>query len=368
MKPIPIALAALLAGVLALQAASTPLTPYDEPLWYQRSQQPIWHRGPTAYFWATDVPGQCRLVYWCALRLFRLEGQNYKMPNYVNPYQEKRLQGAGAPADAVLAMRGANVAASLGAIFALYLAAAWTLNSRKWALLAVSPILLSPVYAPQIIPRVGPDALLLAWCAAFLCAWVWFHKQGRALSWRSALALGVIGGLATFAKITGALVCFAYLGYACCRRKPLQGLVCLAVAFAVYYLANPAFIGTSPAELLQDVIRRRVAVIAEHKKTFGPIGFFDMLSASIDCWPLLPFIALLFWRVRREAWAAPYLWWGGTLVLATVAMIKLPLPQYLGPIHFGLYVPAGVALTRMLAARSPRPDIPAQSERRCSSS
>lgn len=351
MKPIPTAALVILAGVLALQAATTPLTPYDEPLWYQRSQQPIWQTdGPNDYFWAVDVPGQCRLVYWCALKAFSLGGQGFKLPDYTLPLSENKGKGAGAPADAVLAMRGANVAASLGAIAALYLAAAWTLGSRKWALLAVMPVLLSPVYAPSIVPRVGPDALLLAWCAAFLCAWVWFHKQGRGLSWRSALVLGVIGGLATFAKINGALVCFAYLGYACCRRKPLQGLVCLGVAFAVYYLANPAFIGTNPAELLQDVIARRATVMAARDGTNGPLGFFPTLSASIDCWPLLPFVALLFWRVRKEPWAAPYLWWGGTLIVATIATINLPLPRYLGPVHFGLYVPAGVALTHVLTS------------------
>ena len=343
-------------GLVAWQAAGTPLTMYDEPLWYARSQRPIWDTAdPHEYFRATDVPGMVRVVYGAALRLTGTHNKHYVQADYGDTHLNNRRRGVGAPADAVMVMRGCNVIAFVGALAALYFVALRVLRHRWLAGLCLTPFLVSPIFPLRVVPRVGPDMLLMTWLCVFLVAWLIFHERGTAHSWYAAVVLGALGGICTFAKINGALPLFGYAGYAVVTargwRRLLLPLLALAVGFALFYVLNPSFLGYRPDEVILDILRRRMHMRRSVDSLVGPMGRLELWSKLFPCWPLIPVLLVLAWRARKAWWFVPVGTWGLALVVGTAAMINRPSPRFLTPLELGLYFPACLCIIWLCVTR-----------------
>ncbi|MHC4714801.1 MAG: hypothetical protein ACYTAN_16275 [Planctomycetota bacterium] len=326
-------------------AAWQRLTPCDEPLWIERSSRPIWKcEAPLDYRWAVDVSGMVRLVYGAALPVVdNCRGANTRT-DYTLTYGENLMRGSGAKPDAVLLCRGVNVLAFAAALVALYLAALSLIRRPILALLPVAPLMLSRLYPYSIIPRLGPDALLAAWLAMFLLAWLWLDRRGRAATWRGAVTLGIVGGLCVFAKINGALAILAYatwlIVYAKGRAKWLAGLS-LAAAFIVYYAANPAFWGVMPDALIFDVLCRRAFIAARSSQNY-PLWSSRTWSEGLRCWPFVPLALWVLWRCRSRQ-LSPLYFWGLFIAAGNLALINLPLDRYLGPVELAGYFTVSVA-------------------------
>lgn len=329
-----------IALLLLAQAWATKLTPYDDALWLRRAQAPLGD-----YELAVDVPGGIRAYYRTILSFIEWRGASIATDYELSPPQN-HAHGASAPADAVLAMRTGNVAAFIAGLLCLYYVAVTALGSSWRAALALSPLLISPLFPVHIIPRVGPDALLFAWVCGFLALWIYTYQKGRASSWQWALVLGAVGGLASFVKINGALVLFAYMAWLAASNKgrarlllpPLAG----AAGFVVFYLLNPAFHGAGPTFVVWDILARRVFVAQGQRAIYGPIGWLRLVHRVVPCWPLLPLVATVVCRGRRAWWFWPVVSWGLALVVGTLATINQPLPRYVGPLELGLYFPVAL--------------------------
>ena len=350
-----ITLAAVAIGAVALQAASTPLTSYDEPLWYLRSQRPVWRTdGPHDYPWATDVPGGCRLVYGAALDVFGLDGLPNRQPVYkVEAYRANWENACYAPADAVLAMRGCNVVLYLSGLLALYVVAVSVLKRPVWALAAVSPLVLSPTFPLEIVPRVGPDALLMATLCLFLLVWTSLDGRGKTLSAKAAVLMGVLGGLCTFAKVNGALAPIAFAAWAAYRGRGWARIglpmTVLAITGVGFYALNPAFYAEWPWTCLIDILQRRAVAGAALDKIYGTMGWTAVFAGAVRVWPLFLVALAVLWRVRRVRALEPVLWWGIIGAAGNLAVINLPLPRYIGPVELGIYYPAALAVAWILA-------------------
>ena len=341
MKP---AIITALALILLAQAWAAPLTAYDDALWLKRAQTPTGD-----YVLAVDVPGGVRAYYRAILAACDWRGATIPTDYRQTPRQNYR-RGAGAPADAVLAMRTGNVFAFLAGLLCLYYVANVALGSTWRAALALSPLVISPLFPVYIVPRVGPDALLFAWVCAFLAVWVYAHQQGRAAAWRWVIALGAAGGLATFVKINGALVLFAYMAWIVARRQGWARLylpaLAGAVAFGLFYLLNPAFHGIRPEFVIWDILARRAVVAHGQLTTYGPIGWLDLVHRVVPSIALLPVLGVVAWRARAAWWFWPVVAWGLALAVGTLLTINQPLPRYVGPLELGLYVPIALACLR----------------------
>lgn len=353
--------AAVTSGVLA--AVAKPPEMYDDPLWYRRSLTPLCQQGETAYGLAVDLPGMCRLSYGAVLRAAGLDELPYREVDYSLSPGANWERGAYAPIDAVLAMRGVNLAAFTGAILCLYAVAHRCLERRPLlALLPVAPFVLAPTFIDEIVPHVGPDALLTLWLAAFLLVWIWGEARGRALSWQWAVLLGLVGGIAAFAKQNGALVVLGYAAYAAAytrgwKRAALPALA-LGVTFGVFYFSNPGLIGEWPHTVVADILSRRAVAASRLDTVYRGLTWTESLEYGVRYWSLLPVLLFALWRARKAPWSRPVYFWGGALFLGTITMINLPLPRYLGPLQLGLYFPAVLAVVWL--ALPPRPSRPSR--------
>ena len=332
---------AVILALVAYQAAITPMTPYDEPLWYRRAQVPIAQNIECAYDWAVDVPGGCRLLYGTALDVWGLDGLPYRMPDYAVTWQENLENGCYAPADAVLLMRGCNMLMFICGLVCLYLVSYMALRRPVLALLPLAPLVLSPTFPVEIVPRVGPDAILMVGLCLFLLAWATLDRRGQGRSWTAVVTLGVLGGIAAWTKINGALMLIGYLGYMVAvtprGRGAVKGLVALAIGGAVFYLLNPALIGHNPIEVFVDILQRRAVAGAALDKIYGTMGWTAVFAGAVKCWPLVPIIAWAVWKARVLPGMAPVFWWAVAVVIGNLVLINLPLARYLGPIELGLY-------------------------------
>jgi hypothetical protein len=200
----------------------------------------------------------------------------------------------------------------------------------------------------------GCDAFLAFTLALMLLVWLRLHLRGEGRSWRSALLVGALGGLAASAKYNGALGLLAFLGYIILSNARLRypkALLAGTVAFAVFCMINPVMLD-DPILALHDILARRIQIIALHNHKQGPLPFLALLQASFPAWPIIVLIGAALWRCRREPWFAPVAWWGLTLALGTWFTIDQPYARYRAPIELGFYVPFGIALAAPLKNRS----------------
>jgi len=230
----------------------------------------------------------------------------------------------------------------------LYLVAYMILRRPLLAILPVVPLVLSPTFPVDIVPRVGPDAVLMAALCLFLLAWVALDRRGQGRTWTAAIVMGVLGGVCAWTKINGALVLVAYAAYMAIGkpslRKYSRGAVALAVGAVTFYLLNPAFIGQNPAAVFVDILVRRAQVIQVMRLRFGPLGWTAVLSEAVRCWAFLPVLAWVAWKVRNVPLMVPVLLWGGVLAVGNLAVMNLPLPRYLGPVELGLHFGGALAV------------------------
>lgn len=343
-------LALCLLAVLLLQAAQTKLTPYDEPLWYRRAQRPIWSTSSEYdYIRAVDVPGGCRLIYWAALKATNQMGKPYLMPDYEIPFGTREtMEGRTAPGDAVLIMRGCNVIGYMLGLLCLYKVALWGLKRPLLAALAVSPLVVSPLFPVQIVPRVGPDAFLMGGLSACLFTWVLGERRGKLFSLKWSVLMGLVFGATIICKVNGAFALFAYMAYAACygrgRERVTAGVVAFIVAGTCFYFFNIAFIGRWPHAVMFDIINRRLVVAAFLDTKYGVLGWTEVWNHSVALWPIIPVALYACWSARKNAVLRPILWWGCFLFLGTLFSTNWKIPRYLGPVELGLYFPVALAM------------------------
>lgn len=363
--------ACLLAGAAVLYwqaAALAPTVPYDEALWLHRSMVPPSDiSDSTRYWWAIDIPGMNRWAYYAALKVTGFdhvpegEPEAWSIRDGLCCFQGKpilwaagpRLQqmhyacGYYTPRRSILLMRAVNLAAFFFALSALWLCALWILRSRWLALLAVTPLLLAPVLAMDIaFITASGDVFLLAWCAATLAAWLYFHSRGRATSPRAVVIIGILAGMATASKHPGVLVAVAYAAYltlsATGARRMLLPVLGMGIAFAAFSVVNPVILAGrfEPWEVCRQMMARRAEVAAKHIEHGGGLSYAVLMKGVLSWWPLLPLAVYAMWRARRAWWFQPVALWACFLVVGIMVGLFLSgdgsSQRYMAPVEVGL--------------------------------
>ena len=248
-------------------------------------------------------------------------------------------------------MRRLNIVLFVATVALLWLAARLALRNDVLALAAASPFVLSELSLHNAM-QISADAFLPVTLALMLYVWMWLHLAGKGRSWSGAVLLGALAGLVTSAKWNGALLVIAAAGYLVVSRARWRwpkALVACVVSVAAFAAVNPVFL-TNPAQVVSDVLARRLAVINLHNQTAGPMPYLELLQQSFPAWPLVCVIGMVLWRCRRQPWFAPLAWWGLTLALGTWFTIDQPYARYRAPIELGLYIPLGTCLASILSA------------------
>ena len=364
------ALAVLYGLLLLWQTMATPLRPFDENLWYLRScRWPAECRpyGGWLYNAAVDVPAVNRWAYGAAQRLSRLTELPCPRADYSKSHAQNILEGRLPPWQGVMVMRSVNVAAYLATLALLWLTARMALGcsvgtarASAWAALAVVPLAFSKIQVFDVVARAGPDALLAFAMAAMLAAWTYWHLRAEATSLKVVLYLGALAGLATGAKLNGALMVLALVGYlvAYCRGRDrlVKPLAAIGVSLVAFSLLNPVVFmgGVPPYQPLLDMIQRRLHIIGMRQEWTGPMGWLEFTRTAVPAWPVLPLFAAGLVAARRAQWFRPVAWWCALLTLGTFFSINRPVPAYLGPLELGLYFPGSLCLVWLMGRRSER--------------
>ena len=349
-KPVARALSimalAAIAGFYVWQAVTVPTMTYDEPLWFNRSRTWPWKVSqPFQRDWDTDVPGLNRLVWGCALRL---TGTNI-IPKGEPPFltaadgprnaYEWSLTKRPCPRKAILVMRGVNLAVFftlLGGAYATFRRMGYGRGRAFLALCFVAAI-------PRWWMRDWPAAYKCSSGDVFLaCAGVWtLYALFGSRTWRNAVLAGVIAGLATSSKHTGALlVVAAALTY---WRFPARALVVGVVAFGVFVAVNPivALDAAGPVAVLRDMIERRGALVALLDKGQSVWHeLFEHCAVWVVAGAVSPIFAVYARQRTLALWCVIFA--GGTLV----GFQALPLlhVQYLLPLELAAVMTVSVAV------------------------
>ncbi|MHC4713728.1 MAG: phospholipid carrier-dependent glycosyltransferase [Planctomycetota bacterium] len=371
------------AAAFVQQAFSTPLRPFDEPLWFHRSLvTPASVDTPERRHWAIDIPGLSRWVHWAVLKTTDLDrippseppcwdirdGRVYfkgeptdsfwgRKPGRTLEQWEAR-HGRYAPRKGLMAMRMTNLAFFFLAVGSLYYTA-WLVLGRKWlSALAVVPVLASPVFATDVafLSRSG-DVFLVAAFAAGLAAWTRFHLSGRGTSTAAIAVMGIVAGLAVSAKHPGVLLVAAYGGYLVWLSpgwsRLVNPLALMLVAFGVFGLLNPGIFlgaGGNPFAACLMMIERRAINVAHHLRYSGAMSFTQVFG--FFWWPLFPAFAYLLWACRRERWFPAVGTWAAVITAAMLIglfTVRLSFPSYFAPLELSLYFPLSLAALSLAA-------------------
>ena len=399
----PAILIAILAAVLGLevwQAAVTPTWAIDEPLWFRKAQATSAHTAdPDDRFYAIDVPGLNRWIYWPMFRITGLykvppgepecwslrDGRIYFEESFTNPrwpvnVSQEAFQtwihrrGRYAPRSSIMALRLVNIAVYGVMLAALWYAARAALKSPWLAVLAVCPVALVPAFNVNVAFVVwSGDIFALAMLAVALAVWMRYHLKGQTASRSAILVISILCGLATASKLNGVLVLFAYLTYlAICSNglsRLTNPLVAGLIAFATFLAVDPVvflYPDKAPWQVLSLMVTRRMQVAADWTRREGPLGWSQILSLAIFWWPLVPVAVWAFWRQRRARWFLPLaLWCAFNLVgtLAGVLEVNRADDEYMAQAYMALFFPVAVAI---IALGTQNPE--AEADRRLSQS
>jgi len=367
-------------GLEAWEAVRAPLYPMDEALWFRKAQATSAHvMNPDDRFYAVDVPGFNRWIYWPMFRitgLYRVPpgepecwsvrgGRIYFKGTFNNPAwprnpTEEQFQwfvhrhGRYAPRSSMMALRFTNIA-----VYGVMLAALWwtaraALKSPWLALLAVSPVALTPAFNLNLaFVTWSGDIFMLAAVAVTLAAWTRFHLAGAATSRKAIIVTGILCGIAAGSKLNGILVLAAYCLYLAIVSRSFSRLanpaMAAAIAFAVFLAVDPVvflYPDRAPWQVLTMMVVRRGQVVADWTRREGPLAWAEFYSHALFWWPMLPAAVWAFWKCRRRAWFLPLALWCGVMVVGTlvgVLEVNRADDEYLGPVYMALYFPVAVA-------------------------
>ena len=376
------ALACALTGALAVQSIGTPVWRFDEPLWFARSTvTPADVSTRERQFWAIDVPGLNRWVYWTVLTLSNLkrvqpdEAHCWRVlkdkmywQDGVKPYfdagilpQWERAHGAYAPPRVIEAMRFTNIAAFVLGLALLY-AVAWRLSrSHAVSLVAVLPLVLSPLFALKLAFVTSSGDILLFTTLA-LVLWLWTWKP--APTFANVLIVGAACGLAVSAKHPGVLALGAYSVWLVWQsrgwRRILNPAIACGTAFLVFAALNPVVFLHPEASCLRVLATMSVrrAKMAEALTVSHPMTIVTALSVLTPYWALVPLNIFAAIRAIRNVELAPLVLWSVVLWVGTILaywLMGAAMEFYLGPVEYGLFFPTAVLCLWPLSARGKTP-------------
>ena len=248
----------------------------------------------------------------------------------------------------VMPLRQVNVAFMCGAALLVYLAALIAVRAPVLALLAPLPLVLNGRIGRSVVAYIGCDAVVAFFLALSLVALVAVAHYRRHDRYWAALLLGVCGGLATSAKINGALAVIAACGYLALQnrgaRRVLLPAAVVASSVAVFLLLNPVFRSGGPgwtATVVRDVLACRALCWEQHRLAHG-VSRLAIVGKFLPFAPLLYVIpAGLLAFGRRPAVAAASLW-AGVMALGTVSSVSCTFLRYQLPIEIGAYAAMGI--------------------------
>jgi len=391
-----------LAGSLVIpiyQATHDRIAAWDEPFWFMRAQvAPFDFDGYKHQVMAVDQLALQRWVFWPALRLTGLDvvgpderpiwemkdGHMYYLERGYVPWRTpdswkamdlrrytveewNDVHGEYAPRRAIVLLRLVNVCMYGLMLVCLWLAARMALRSETLAILPALPFVLLPFWNGHMsFILASGDVFLLCGFSATLALWLRCHLGGGA-SWKSAMALGVLGGLTTSAKHPGVLVVAAVCGYLFLEgRRWLRlelPLLSFAVAVCVFVALNPVIWlcpGRTPAEVLSWISRCRQVHAAEVAAANLTVPISQMSQNLSFLWAALPATVMLAWGMRTNRWLKPVLWWGCFIAVGvTAGLFALldPQPRYFAPVELAVFFTltlCGTAIVSSAALRSSR--------------
>jgi len=379
----------LVAWAVAMQAAATPIHSRDEPLWFMRSgSTPADLSSPEKRFWAIDVPGLNRWVWWSALTAtglrepprgegpcWRTIGSRLYWRGSEDPDSDaralartERMYGAVAPEAAIYAMRTTNVIAFLGGLAMLYAVALRATGSHAVSTAAVAPIVVSPLFALNLAFLCwSGDSFLFAGLALVLL--VWTRRPQPTL--RNAALVGAACGLALGAKLVAMPALAAYCAWALWRGRGrsriLAPAAACAAALAVFAILNPVVImhpSRSPIQIggnafgvLAAMCARRAQQSATLVASGMPLTWATMLAQFTPYWPLVPINIVASARAMRDPSRAPIALWGVALwgsTLAAYVIMGVSHRRYLGPAEYSLFFSTAVLVLGQSRSESGR--------------
>jgi len=376
-----IAILAAVLGIEVWQAAETPTFPIDEPLWFRKAQATSAHTtDPDDRFYAIDVPGLNRWIYWPMFRItgfykvppgekecwslrkgrIYFEGTvtNPLWPQNVTPEQFKQWvhrRGAYAPRSSIMALRLVNIAVYGVMLVALWWTAKAVLRSHWLALIPTASVAITPAFTTNMaFVTWSGDIFVLAMLAVTLAVWTYFHLRGNPTSRTAVIVTALMCGLTTSSKLNGVVVLFGYMAYLAIVSRGWSRLVkpavAGAIAFAVFLAVNPVvflFPDSYPWEVLMRMVTRRSEVVSAWVRREGPLPWTELVSHALFWWPLLPAAIWLFWRQRRASWFLPLALWCAFIVVGTLAGIigvQRADDEYTAPILLSLFFPLATAM------------------------
>jgi hypothetical protein len=393
-----VALFTVVMGALAFEAFRKHTAPFNEPLWFMRARVlPTELSTPDHRLWAIDVPALNRWLYWPVLKLTGLDSippgepicwelkddglyfQGERGPDAWVPAKPEHksneyirsFYGEYAPRRGILALRMVNLAAFGCMLLFLWLTARMVTGSDILAAATVAPFCTLHFWITTVaFVSMSGDTFMLAGFALALFLWTRFHLQGRGVSWKSVILVGVAAGVTTSAKHPGVIVVGAFalylLWYSRGWDRLLKPAIAAAVALGVFVLVNPAVLtypGARPWEVLQLMMNRRDVVADEGMTRHGGVGLSEIWRRVFFWVPLVPaaFVGVL--AVRRERWLVPVgIWCASITVVTTLQLIRLGIleARYAAPIEMAVYFTLALIAMAYVARDSETDRIGAQ--------
>jgi len=385
---IGLAIVATLGLLYIHEAAHTGVVAFDEPLWFMRSRvTPADLSTPEYRYWAIDIPGVDRWVYYAVLKAtgcydippgekpcwsiidgcFAINGFTVNAKQAGSKFatidEWEAEHGRYAPKGGIMVLRTTNVVTFIACLFLMWLTARMVLKSNWLAAFSVLPLILSPTFSKDISFIIGSgDVFMAAALAAVIAAWTYFHLKGRGTSWVSIFSVSVLAGIATSSKHPGALAVAAFAAYLAWQsrgwRRVIYPLAACAISVAVFTALNPAVIaypGERPWNVLALMVKQRGVIIAQH---MGRTPFSATECFTFFWFPILPVAVYSLWMSRREPWFPSVGLWALFLTVGVVTGmtgIRIATDRYLAPLEMGVYFPVSLAmlsLGRRLAAKT----------------
>jgi hypothetical protein len=373
-----LALFALVMTAEVREALRRPLRGFDEPLWFMRSLVTPADLSTVRYrYWAKDIPGMNRWVYYVTLKLTGLDhipageqpcwsiGSEFimfqdnsvsvepKAPAFTTLADWEAVQGRYAPRRSIMAMRMADLGAFAVCVISLWFTA-WLVLRHKWlAALTVTPLVLSPIFVRDLSFFVtSGDIFLLACLAATLAAMTFFHLRGRGTSSLSILIVSILAGLASSSKHPGVLAVAAFAAYLAWQSRGLQRIVnpmgAIMVSLATFAAINPVLVfcpGEWPWNVCIDMMQRRAQVNRIQMSSYGVVTATE--TFKFFWWPFFPAGAYTLWASRKERWFPAVGCWAifiiGGMLLGMIT-IKVSTFRYIAPLEMAVFFPVGLCI------------------------
>jgi hypothetical protein len=372
---IALALLTCLFVTAAIRPVFLALPPVDEVTWADRSLSPWWFPypregpdGPNAdseygkhYYYAIHHPTVTRIIYRFALHSAGIRRQPSVTYDYSLTFDENLRRGNVLPYRMRTVLRITNACFVLAALVLLFFALLRIAQTRLLAVAALVPIVYEPTLTGAFnctVGYIGADAVLMFMLVCFLCAWLAVRDKGIP----GAVILGLLAGLATSTKYSGAVVLIAAMIFYAFRergwRRAVLPFVAGSLASIVFLALNPVYFGGG-LEWAVNVFRDTISI---HSRLQGK-ATLDAFYVS-DRWELLraylphvsfalPLIYALR-EVRRAPWFGPTALWGLSIIVGHLVVLRVFLPTYAGVVRLALLVlvmSAGLARIAQWRAR-----------------